>query len=105
MDDPTGDGGTDGIDGTDGTDGTDAGDDADREDVTDRRSGDRPGDEPTVDRLHAQLAAEFEAVAAALRAGDAVVYGYDVATDPAPPHRTGAVSYPDGWLEFRIEER
>lgn len=48
------------------------------------------------------VADELERVAAALREGEAVVYGYDVRTEPAPVE-SGAVSYPGGWLEFRVE--
>lgn len=48
------------------------------------------------------VADAIEAVAAALRDGEATVYGYRVRDDP-DPHRTGAVAYPGGWFEFRIE--
>lgn len=48
------------------------------------------------------LAEELERVAAALREGEAAVYGYDVESDPRPV-QSGAVSYPGGWFEFRFE--
>jgi hypothetical protein len=62
------------------------------------------GERPT-DPMRAGLAAEFESVAAALRAGEATVYGYEIRDEPAPAHESGAVSFPGGWLEFRFEER
>jgi hypothetical protein len=54
----------------------------------------------TRDR-EARLAAELERIAAALRAGEASLYGYRVRTDP--PVERGAVAGPDGWFEFRFE--
>lgn len=48
-----------------------------------------------------KLAAEFERVAAALRDGEAAVYGYDV--DPDAPAQRGAVAYSGGWLAFEFE--
>jgi hypothetical protein len=64
-----------------------------------------PDGEGATGPLRADLAAQFEAVAAALRAGDAAVYGYEVRGEPSPPHESGAVSFPGGWVEFRFEER
>lgn len=61
-------------------------------------------------RREARLADELEAIAAALRAGDAELCGYRVRRErqgQAAPERVeerGAVEYPGGWLSFRIEE-
>jgi len=50
----------------------------------------------------AAVAATLERVAAALRAGDASLYGYRIQRDPRERER-GAVSYADGWFEFAID--
>jgi hypothetical protein len=47
-----------------------------------------------------RLAADFEELAAALRAGEATLYGYRVRTDP--PVERGAVAAPAGWFEFEF---
>lgn len=49
-----------------------------------------------------QLAAEFERVAADLRAGDARVYGHDVARGRGTV-QSGRVAYSGGHVEFAFE--
>jgi hypothetical protein len=55
-----------------------------------------------VSRLHDHVAAELERAAAALRAGEATVYGYAVRS--ADGRESGAVAYGDRWLEFVLEQ-
>lgn len=50
----------------------------------------------------ASVAATLERVAAALRAGDARLYGYRIQREPRERER-GAISYADGWVEFAVE--
>ncbi|WP_152039791.1 hypothetical protein [Salinigranum salinum] len=47
------------------------------------------------------LAASFERIAAALRTGDATLYGYDVSTEPQLRER-GGISHEGGWLSFEL---
>jgi|GEM_PF-3147692 len=48
------------------------------------------------------VADQLERVASLVRDGEATIYGYDVEYDPVP-YESGSISYPGGWLEFRIE--
>jgi hypothetical protein len=58
---------------------------------------------PAVTREE-HVAATLERAAAALRDGEAELYGYRVRETPAP-HETGAVAFDGDWLEFRVERR
>lgn len=50
------------------------------------------------------VAATLERAAAALREGEAELYGYRV-RGTVPDSETGAVAFDDAWLEFSLERR